>query len=398
MRLGNVKAARRKWSAAVASPDYDVAGFRSPAREAYTRCEVTMGKHQMDGSNPPVGAVAPAQRFDSDRLDAYLKARIEGFGENLLVQQFQGGASNPTFLLTTQRSEGPKRYVLRKKPPGQLLASAHQVDREYRVMKALESTGVPVPHMRHLCDDPDVIGTGFYVMDYLPGRVFRDATLPDQTPAERAEIYDQLNATLARLHQVDFRGVGLADYGRHEGYFERQVSRWIKQYRGAETEVIPEMEELIRVLPDLIPDEPSVSIAHGDYRLENVMFHPTEPRLIAVLDWELSTIGHPLADIAYNAFLWRSDSPAWGSLVGVDFAASGIPSEADYVAAYCRRTGRAGIENWNFYMSFSVFRLASISQGVYRRVLNGVAASDRPAINGAPHLAAQALDILNGRL
>jgi aminoglycoside phosphotransferase (APT) family kinase protein len=252
--------------------------------------------------------------------------------------------------------------------------------------------------MQVLCDDPEVIGTAFYVMDFLPGRIFRDATLPDLTPAERAAVYDELNATLAKLHKVDYAAAGLSDYGRAGGYFERQLSRWIKQYRGAETEHIPEMEQLIAELPARLPADDSVSIAHGDYRLENVMFHPTEPRLIAVLDWELSTIGHPLADIAYNAFLWRSDSPSWGTLQGVDFEKSGIPSEADYVARYLERMGRGPVEDWPFYVSFSVFRLASISQGVYRRVLDGVAASTREAVNGTPHLARQALDILHGRL
>lgn len=341
----------------------------------------------------PVREVTPAHRFDEARLAAWLAPRIEGFGDRLQVRQFQGGASNPTFLLTTEAADGPKRYVLRKKPPGQLLSSAHQVDREYRVMKALEGR-VPVPHMRALCEDAEVIGTAFYVMDYLEGRIFRDAALPDLAPAERAAVYDQLNATLARLHQVDFAAVGLSDYGRPGNYFERQVARWTRQYRDAETEAVPEMEALIETLPSRIPGDQSVSIAHGDYRLENVMFHPTEPKLIAVLDWELSTIGHPLADIAYNGFMWRSHSPSWGTLDGVDFATSGIPTEADYVAAYCRRTGRAAIEDWAFYMAFGIFRLASISQGVYRRVLGGNAASDRPAENGAPALARQALEIL----
>lgn len=341
----------------------------------------------------PVHEVAPGHRFDEARLGAWLAAQVDGFGDRLRVQQFQGGASNPTFLLATETPHGPRRYVLRKKPPGQLLASAHQVDREYRVMKALEGQ-IPVPHMRALCEDPEVIGTAFYVMDFLQGRIFRDARLPGLEPAERAAIYDELNATLAKLHQVDFEAVGLGDYGRPGNYFERQVARWTRQYRDAESEAIPAMEALIAELPGRIPADPSISIAHGDYRLENVMFHPTEPRLIAVLDWELSTIGHPLADLAYNAFLWRSHSPSWGTLDGVDFATSGIPTEADYVAAYCRRTGRAGIEDWPFLMAFSIFRLASISQGVYRRVLAGNAASDRPAENGCPGLAEQALEIL----
>jgi aminoglycoside phosphotransferase (APT) family kinase protein len=346
-------------------------------------------------SELPVREVAPAHRFDEKRLETFLWDRIEAFGDALRVQQFQGGASNPTFLLTTETSGGPKRYVLRKKPPGQLLASAHQVDREHRVMKALEGTGVPVPHMRLLCEDPDIIGTAFYVMDFLEGRIFRDARLPGIAPSERAAIYDQLNLTLAKLHRVDFAARGLSDFGKPGNYFERQIARWIKQYRGAETEHIPEMEELIEVLPKLIPADQSVAIAHGDYRLENVMFHPGRPELIAVLDWELCTIGHPLADIAYNSFLWHSDGESWGTLKGVDFATSGIPTEAAYVAAYCRRTGRGEvIEGWNFYQAFSVFRLASIGQGVYRRILAGNASTDRPAVNGTQHLAQQALELL----
>ncbi|MGZ5997911.1 MAG: phosphotransferase family protein, partial [Rhizomicrobium sp.] len=281
-------------------------------------------------SDDLVGEVAPAQRFDEAKLKSYLEVQIEGFGRDLIVQQIKGGASNPTFKLTTQGTNGPLQYVLRKKPPGQLLASAHQVDREYRVMKALEGTGVPVPRMRHLCRDDSIIGTAFYVMDFLEGRIFRDATLPGLTRAERAAIYDELNATLAKLHQVDYVARGLSDFGRPDGYFERQIARWIKQYRGAESEHIPAMEQLIAELPALIPADKSVSIAHGDYRLENTMFHPTEPRLIAVLDWELCTIGHPLADIGYNCFLWHSEGQSWGSLLGVDFAASGIPTEKEY--------------------------------------------------------------------
>jgi aminoglycoside phosphotransferase (APT) family kinase protein len=337
--------------------------------------------------------VAPAHRFDETRLAAWMLANVEGFQGSLQVRQFQGGASNPTFLLTGGDGH---LYVLRKKPPGQLLSSAHQVDREYRAMMALGGH-IPVPVMRAMCEDSEVIGTTFYVMDYLEGRIFRDATLPGLTPAERAAIYDELNATLAKLHAVDFEAAGLGDFGRPGNYFERQVARWTRQYRDAESESIPAMEALIAELPGRIPADQSVSIAHGDYRLENVMFHPAEPRLIAVLDWELATIGHPLADIAYNAFLWRSHSPGWGSLDGVDFAASGIPTEEAYVAAYCQRTGRSGIEDWAFYMAFGIFRLASIGQGVYRRVLAGNAATEgREAVNGTPALAEQALAILRG--
>jgi len=231
------------------------------------------------------GEVAPKQRFDEAALALYLTRAIEDFGSDMKVAQIKGGASNPTFLLTTKDGGTTKRYVLRKKPPGQLLQSAHQVDREYRVMKALAGTGVPVPRMRHLCNDDKPIGTPFYVMDYLEGRIFRDATLPGLEPAERARIYDELNATLAKLHQVDYVACGLGDFGRPGGYFERQVAPWTKQYRGAESEYIPAMEKLIEILPTMIPSDHSVSIAHGDYRLDNTMFHPTEPKLIAVLDW-----------------------------------------------------------------------------------------------------------------
>ncbi len=344
----------------------------------------------------PVRAVGAAHRFDEAGLETYLAAWIEDFGHGMTVQQFQGGASNPTFLITTEFDCAQKRYVLRKKPPGTLLASAHQVEREYRVMAALRDTDVPVPVMRCLCTDDNVIGTAFYVMDFLPGRIFRDARLPGLAPDERAKIYDELNATLAKLHAVDFESVGLGDYGRPGGYFTRQVGRWTKQYRGAESEAISAMEALIAELPARIPADDTVAIAHGDYRLENVMFAPDEPRLIAVLDWELSTLGHPLADIAYNAFLWRSHGESWGTLDSVDFSASGIPTEAEYVEAYCRRTGRGAIDDWAFYMAFAIFRLASISQGVYRRTLDGVLASDRPAVNGTRALAEQALDILRG--
>ena len=334
--------------------------------------------------------VAERHRFDEAKLAAWLDRNVDGFGNGMQVRQFVGGASNPTFMLSTDAGD----YVLRKKPPGQLLASAHQVDREYRVMEALRDTDVPVPNMRALCEDPEIIGTAFYVMDYLEGRIFRDASLPDLSPAERAEVYDQLNKTLAALHSVDHRAVGLEDYGRPTGYFERQVARWTKQYRGAETQPIPAMEALTAELPGRIPRDEAVGIAHGDYRLENVMFHPTEPRLIAVLDWELSTIGHPLAHLGYNCFMWHSTSPSWGTLEGVDFTTSGIPTEAEYVAAYSRRTGRGAIEDWNFYLAFAVFRLASISQGVYARALAGVTPNAGEAINGTPMLAEQALSIL----
>jgi aminoglycoside phosphotransferase (APT) family kinase protein len=340
-------------------------------------------------SQPQIGAVRDNHRFDADRLAVWMGANVEGFSGPMDVSQFQRGASNPTFMLTA----GPNRYVLRKKPPGQLLASAHQVDREYRVMKALGGVGFPVPHMRAFCDDDSVIGTPFYVMDFLDGRIFRDATLPGLEPAERTAIYAYLVDTLARLHAVDYEAIGLGDYGRPGNYFERQIGRWTKQYRGAQTEEIPEMERLIEALPGRVPADDTVTLAHGDYRPENVMYHPTEPRIIAVLDWELSTLGHPLADLAYTCILWHSHSQQWGSLVDVDLKAMGLPSESEHVAAYCRRTGRDHIDDFSFYLSFSLFRLASIGQGVFKRNLDGIGTADRDN-SGTWLLARTAWDVL----
>ncbi|MDO7836486.1 phosphotransferase [Sphingobium sp. HBC34] len=337
--------------------------------------------------------VMPAHRFDPAPLEAYLRRHIAGFGRNMRVSQIQGGVSNPTLLLSAEGKDGLQRYVVRKKPPGALLPSAHRIDREYRVMTALAAQGVPVPHMRLYCDDASVVGTEFFLMDYLEGRVFRDARLPGQLPQERSAIYDSLNETLAQLHSVDPEAAGLGDYGPKGNYFERQIARWTKQYRAAETEHLPAMEELIRRLPEAVPPDDQVGIAHGDYRLENVMFHPTEPRVIAILDWELSTLGHPMADLAYNCFMWHSHDATWGTFDGIDFATSGIPTEDDYVAAYCRRTGRDSISHWNFYMAFGIFRLASIGQGVYKRALLGNMAMDRQMENGTATIAQQALDI-----
>jgi aminoglycoside phosphotransferase (APT) family kinase protein len=274
---------------------------------------------------------------------------------------------------------GATRYVLRKKPPGALLRSAHQVDREYRIMKALADTDVPVPRMYALCEDDSVIGTAFYVMEFLEGRIFRDPQLPGIEREERAAIYDSMNDVLARLHKVDLVETGLSDFGKPGNYFERQVARWITQYRAAQTDDVPEMEKLIEWMPRHIPADNSVTIAHGDYRLENSIYHASAPRMIAVLDWELSTIGHPLADLAYNCMGYHVMNPRQGGLVGVDFAATGIPSEADYIERYCRRAGRERIDNWSFYVSFSVFRLASIAQGVFKRGLDGNASSDTAA-------------------
>jgi aminoglycoside phosphotransferase (APT) family kinase protein len=321
------------------------------------------------------GPVRAVHAFDEAALAGYLQREAGIPASGLVVQQFGGGQSNPTFLLTS----GSNRFVLRKKPPGKLLKSAHQVDREYRIMKALAATDVPVPRMIAFCEDESVIGTAFYVMAYLEGRIFRDPQMPGSSREERAAVYDSMNDVLARLHKVDFAGIGLGDFGRPGNYFERQISRFIQQYRAAQTEQIPEMEELIAWLPGTIPLEDSVSIAHGDYRLENTIFHPTEPRMIAVLDWELSTIGHPLADLAYNCLGYHYINPRQGGLVGIDHGATGIPTEDEHVRRYCERTGRGPIENWPFYVSFSLFRLASISQGVYKRGLDGNASSETAA-------------------
>ncbi|PKQ05849.1 MAG: phosphotransferase family protein [Alphaproteobacteria bacterium HGW-Alphaproteobacteria-12] len=320
--------------------------------------------------------IREAHRFDVKRLETFCREAVDGFGGDLIVRQFEGGQSNPTFLLTTTGPAGIKRYVMRKKPPGQLLASAHQVDREYRVMKALAGTGVPVPRMYALCEDDSIIGTSFYVMDFMEGRVFREPVMPDSSEEERRAVYANLAENLAKLHKVDYEKAGLGDFGRPGNYFERQIGRWIKQYRSAQTADVAAMEELIKYLPEHIPDEPSVTIAHGDYRLGNTMFHATEPRMIAVLDWELCTIGHPLADVAYTCMY---------DLLGVAGGAEpidrtktpGVPTEEEFVAEYCRHAGRDGIPHWNFYLAFSMFRLASISQGVYKRGLDGNASSER---------------------
>jgi aminoglycoside phosphotransferase (APT) family kinase protein len=340
----------------------------------------------------PVGEIAEKHRFDIAKLDDYLRARTDGFGDELVVHQFQGGASNPTFLLVTKSGVGFKRYVMRKKPPGLLLPSAHQVDREYLAMKCLKATDVPVPNALLLCEDDSIIGTAFYVMDYVPGRILMDASLPNVAPSDRTTIYDDFNATLAKLHSVDYAAVGLGAFGREGDYIDRQVGRFIKQYRAAETDPIPEMEELIAALPERVPGNRRVAIVHGDFKLGNVMIHPTEPRIVAVLDWELATIGDPLADLAFSAFAWHRTTGAKAPLDTAD--TSGIPSERDYVLAYCRRTCRDGIQGWNFYLAFGLFRLASIMQGVYRRVLDGTVASNFAKVNMAPDLARQALALL----
>jgi aminoglycoside phosphotransferase (APT) family kinase protein len=315
--------------------------------------------------------VRAQHRFDEAVLEAYLREHIPGFKGPMTVEQFKGGQSNPTYRI----SVGGARYVLRRKPPGKLLPSAHAVDREYIVMTALGKTGFPVPKTYLLCKDEAVIGTAFFVMDCVEGRIFWEQSLTGLAREERGAIYDEMNRVIAALHSVDYQAIGLADYGRPGNYFARQIKRWGEQYRASETERIEAMDSLIAWLPDNIPSGDETSIVHGDYRLDNMIFHPTEPRVLAVLDWELSTLGHPLADFSYHCMSWHISPGSFRGIAGLDHAALGIPSEEDYIASYCQRTGRTGIAHWDFYLAFGLFRIAAILQGIAKRALEGTAAS-----------------------
>ena len=315
--------------------------------------------------------VQERHRFDVASLERYMRQHVPGYSGNLEVEQFRGGQSNPTFRLTA----GGTRYVLRRKPPGKLLPSAHAVDREYRVITALHGSDVPVAKTYCLCEDDAVIGTAFYVMDYVEGRVLWDPSLPGMSTVQRAAYFDELNRVIAALHKVDYVRAGLVDYGKPGNYIERQISRWTKQYRASETERIEAMEYLIEWLPKNIPPGDETTIVHGDYRMDNVIFHPRVPRIVAVLDWELSTLGHPLADFAYHCMTWRLTPGQFRGMNGLDFRALGIPTEEEYVAAYCRRSGRSHIPNWDFYLAYNMFRLAGILQGIMGRVKDGTAAS-----------------------
>jgi aminoglycoside phosphotransferase (APT) family kinase protein len=317
--------------------------------------------------------VLPNHRFDEPALFRYLEREMPGFETPCLVRQFQGGQSNPTFHLQTP----DRAFVLRKKPPGALLASAHAVDREFRVQAALADSGVPVPRMRLLCEDASVIGTAFYVMDHVDGRVFPDRLLPGCTREERRAMYESMAEVLAALHRIDYRAVGLEGFGRPEGYITRQTARWSKQYLASRTEPEPAMDRLIEWLPAHLPAAEEVAIAHGDYRIGNLLFHPSEPRVVAVLDWELATIGHPIADLAYCCLAYRLPETGGRGFAGTDIARLGIPSEADFVALYCRNVGRASIPDWEYFLVFAMFRLAAILVGVYRRGLDGNAADAR---------------------
>ena len=330
----------------------------------------------MEGQ-PELVPVLDAHRFDEGRLADYLGEHdlLDGA---LKVRQFQGGQSNPTFLLET----GERRYVLRKKPPGKVLPSAHQVDREYKVMKALgEHSDVPVPTMRVLCEDDDVIGTSFYVMDFVPGRVLSEPQLEALPREERTPVYHAMIDTMAKLHSVDYRAVGLEDFGRPQGYVARQVKRWGGQYEASKTEDLPAMDNLIAWLKEHIPEDDEAAIAHGDFRLGNLLLAPDRPAVSAVLDWELATIGHPLADLAYCCLPFHMPHGIQGvrGLDGLDLSARGIPDEHSLLARYCEGSGRDGINDWPVFLAFALFRTAAILQGVYARALQGNA-SNRDAL------------------
>ncbi|WP_353133660.1 phosphotransferase [Limnohabitans sp.] len=326
---------------------------------------------------------------DTEALTTWLLANLRGFEGPLSIEAFKGGQSNPTYQLIT-----PKRsYVLRTKPGpvANLLPSAHAIEREFRVMQGLQGTDVPVPQMHVLCEDESIIGRAFYVMEFVQGRVLWDQTLPGMTNTERTAIYDEMNRVMAALHTVKFVERGLESYGRPGNYFERQIGRWSKQYVASVTQPIPEMDHLMAWLPANMPssalDASKVSIVHGDYRLDNLMFHPTEPRVLAVLDWELSTLGHPLADFSYLCMSWHIPPGTFRGIGGVDVAALGIPSESENIHRYCDRTGLATPADlktdWNFYLAYNMFRIAAILQGIAKRVEAGTASSDEAKVNGA---------------
>jgi aminoglycoside phosphotransferase (APT) family kinase protein len=319
---------------------------------------------QFIGTKP----VEERHRIDVAALEKFLGFRIAQ------VEQFKGGQSNPTYRLGA--ADG-KKYVLRRKPPGKLLPSAHAVDREYRVIKALHPTGFPVAKPHVLCEDETVIGTAFYVMDYVEGRVLWDPALPGMTREQRGAIWDEQNRVISLLHTIDFRKVGLEDFGKPGNYIGRQVERWSKQYRASETQRIDAMDNLIGWLPKNIPPEAGTTVVHGDFRLDNTIFHPTEPRILAVLDWELSTLGDPLADFAYHCMSWHIPPDKFRGMGGLNIKELGIPEEREYVAMYCKRTNRKAIEpsHWDFYLAYNLFRIAAICQGIAKRVLDGTAAS-----------------------
>ena len=331
-----------------------------------------MSSTDLAAANSGTTPVREGYRFDEAALARWMHAHVEDFADPLSVEQFKGGQSNPTYKLVTPG----RSYVLRRRPPGKLLPGAHAVDREARVMSALGEAGFPVARVYGLCTDEGVIGTDFYVMAMVDGRVFWDATFPDVPGHERPRYLDAMNAAMAQLHSLDPAAIGLADFGKPGNYFARQIGRWTRQYlEDTEAGRDPDMDALVEWLPGAIPPGDETSLIHGDFRCDNMIFHPTEPRIIAVLDWELSTLGHPLADFANHAMMYRMPPDIVPGLAGADLAALNIPSEQDYIAAYCARTGRDGIPDYPFYLAFNLWRLAAIFHGIKGRVIRGTAAN-----------------------
>lgn len=327
------------------------------------------------------------------RLAKYLPTHIDGFWGLDTAIKFAGGQSNPTFLLKA----GSGQYVLRRKPPGKTLASAHAIDREYRLLEALDLTDVPVARPIHYCEDGSVIGSEFYVMEYVQGRVIWNQALPDQSEAERRTMFEEMNRCLAAIHSVDVMKVGLQDFGRHGDYYPRQLSRWIRQYRASQTTFYPDVEHLLNWLEgNMISDDEKISLIHGDYRMDNFIWHPEKPEILAVIDWELATLGHPLADLAYQCMVWSQPANELSrGLAGIDRKACGIPTDEQYVEAYCKRIGIEAVEDWNFHLAFAYFRIAAILQGVAKRSLQGNASSERAAEYGqmVPKLAKHGLEV-----
>lgn len=350
-----------------------------------------------EATNSGTSRVRAGHEFDTEALDRWLALNVDGYRGPLSVEQFKGGQSNPTYkLITPQRS-----YVMRRKPPGEILKGAHAVEREACVLAALGKAGFPVPKVYASCSDPAVIGTDFFVMQLVEGRIFWDATFAPVDRAARPDYFDAMNATLAQLHRVDFRAIGLAQFGRPGNYFARQIGRWSQQYlhdEQAGRDV--NMDRVVAWLPEHIPDDDETSLVHGDFRCDNLIFHPSQPEVIAVLDWELSTLGHPLSDFAYHSMMYRMPPHIVAGLAGADLAALNIPTEAQYVAAYCRRTGRESIANYEFYMAFNFFRMAAIFHGIKGRVIRGTAASShaRERAESFPTVARLAREIMEGCL
>ena len=325
--------------------------------------------------------VAERLKVDLDALSAYMSEHVDNFSGDLSIEQFKGGQSNPTFRLTS----GSQRYVLRTKPApaAKLLPSAHAINREYRVMDALSKAGFPAPKQYTLCEDESVIGRAFYIMECVDGRVLWDQSLPGMSNEQRAAHYDEMNRVIAQLHSLDYKKLDLESFGKPGNYFGRQIDRWIRQYKAAETEHIPEMEHLIEWLPKNIPAGEITTIVHGDYRLDNMIFHPTEPRILAVLDWELSTLGHPLADFSYHCMSWHVEPDLFRGISGLDLKALGIPSRDDYIARYSERTGISiNKDDFRFYLAYNMFRMAGILQGIMKRYQDGTASSEQALKSG----------------